>query len=41
VVAIVTPDGFARLSDAAVAEVADTVVAARMQRPDGPAAPLT
>jgi proteasome beta subunit len=41
VVAKVTTDGFARLSDVKVAEVADRVVAARMERPDGPAAPLT
>jgi proteasome beta subunit len=41
VVAMVTEDGYARLSDSAVAEIADEVVAARMDRPDGPAAPLT
>jgi proteasome beta subunit len=41
VVTIVTEDGFSRLDDAEIAEVADEVVAARMQRPDGPAAPLT
>jgi proteasome beta subunit len=41
VVAKVTGDGFVRLSDTKVAEIADRVVAARMERPDGPAAPLT
>jgi proteasome beta subunit len=41
VVATVTEQGYTRLSDDAVAAVADTVLAARMTRPDGPAAPLT
>ncbi len=41
VVAVVTQDGFTRLPDTEVAAIADEVVAARMQRPDGPAAPLT
>ncbi|MBA3266438.1 MAG: proteasome subunit beta [Nocardioidaceae bacterium] len=41
VVTVVTGAGFARLPDDEVAAIADTVVAARMQRPDGPAAPLT
>jgi proteasome beta subunit len=41
VVSMVSDEGFTRLPDAQVAEVADRVVAARMQRPDGPAAPLT
>jgi proteasome beta subunit len=41
VVASVTDAGFRRLPDEEVAAVADTVVAARMRRPDGPAAPLT
>ena len=41
VVTVVTPDGFHRMPDAEVAAIADQVVAARMQRPDGPAAPLT
>ncbi len=41
VVSMVTAEGFERLSDTAVADVADVIVAARMQRPDGPAAPLT
>ncbi|MGH3506253.1 MAG: proteasome subunit beta [Nocardioidaceae bacterium] len=41
VVSMVSEEGFTRLPDAQVAEVADRVVAARMLRPDGPAAPLT
>ena len=41
VVAVITAEGYARMPDAAVAEVADTVIAARMTRPDGPAASLT
>lgn len=41
VVHVITADGGARLAEDRVAEVADTVVSARMQRPDGPAAPLT
>ncbi len=41
VVCVVTGAGFIRLPDDEVAAIADTVVAARMQRPDGPAAPLT
>jgi proteasome beta subunit len=41
VVAVVTTQGYRRLSDTDVAEVADRVIAARMQRPDGPAASLT
>ena len=41
VVCVVTTAGFVRVPDAEVADIADTVVAARMQRPDGPAAPLT
>ena len=41
VVTMVTEDGYARLGDEAIAEIADEVVAARMIRPDGPAAPLT
>ena len=40
VVHVVTADGGQRLDDASVAAVADEVVAGRMQRPDGPAAPL-
>jgi proteasome beta subunit len=41
VVSHVTEAGFARVPDEAVAAVADRVLAARMTRPDGPAAPLT
>ncbi|MGI8433283.1 MAG: proteasome subunit beta [Nocardioidaceae bacterium] len=41
VVTVVTDDGVSRWPDAEVAAVADEIVAARMQRPDGPAAPLT
>jgi proteasome beta subunit len=41
VVAIVTADGYRRLPDEDVAGIADRVVSARMERPDGPAAPLT
>jgi len=41
VVSVITADGFRRLSDDAVAAVADRVIAARLQRPDGPAAALT
>ncbi|HET7684101.1 MAG TPA: proteasome subunit beta [Marmoricola sp.] len=41
VVHVITPDGQRRLPDAEVAEIADRVIAGRMQRPDGPAAPLT
>ncbi|WP_460840783.1 proteasome subunit beta [Nocardioides marmoraquaticus] len=41
VVHVVTADGQERLGQDAVAAIADTVVAARMQRPDGPNAPLT
>jgi proteasome beta subunit len=40
IVSVITADGHARLSQEHVAEVADQVVGARMQRPDGPAAPL-
>jgi proteasome beta subunit len=41
VVAVVTQDGYLRLPDPEVAAIADEVVAARLQRPDGPSAPLT
>lgn len=40
VVHVVTADGGLRLPDDQVAQVADRVVAGRMQRPDGPAAEL-
>ena len=41
IVAVVTAEGYRRMPDDDVAALADEVVAARMQRPDGPAAPLT
>ncbi|MBD8869525.1 proteasome subunit beta [Nocardioides sp. MJB4] len=41
VVQVTTASGGRRLPDAEVAAVADTVIAARMDRPDGPAAALT
>ena len=41
VVSVITADGHVRLSQQEVATIADQVVAARLQRPDGPAAPLT
>jgi proteasome beta subunit len=41
VVGVITADGYRRLADLDVAAVADRVIAARMNRPDGPAAPLT
>jgi proteasome beta subunit len=41
VVGVITVDGYRRLDDDVVAGVADRVIAARMGRPDGPAAPLT
>lgn len=41
VVAVVTADGYRRVSDAEVGAIADDVIGARLVRPDGPAAPLT
>jgi proteasome beta subunit len=41
VVQVITPDGGRRVPDAEVAEIADAVIAGRMNRPDGPAAALT
>ena len=41
VVSVITADGHVRLSQDQVAAIADEVVGGRMQRPDGPAAPLT
>jgi proteasome beta subunit len=38
VVAVVTQDGYTRMSDADVGALADEVVSGRMRRPDGPAA---
>ena len=40
VVQVITADGGRRLADAEVAAIADAVIAGRMTRPDGPAAPL-
>jgi proteasome beta subunit len=40
VVSAITADGHVRLSQEEVAAIADRIVAGRMQRPDGPAAPL-
>jgi proteasome beta subunit len=41
IVLVITEDGTRRVPDDDVGAIADTIVAARMQRPDGPAAPLT
>ena len=41
VVHVITAEGGRRLADDEVAAIADRVIAARMQRPDGPAAALT
>ncbi|WP_205472296.1 proteasome subunit beta [Nocardioides sp. SYSU D00038] len=41
VVQVITENGGVRLADASVAEIADWVIAGRMERPDGPAAELT
>ena len=41
VVHVITPDGGRRMPDDEVAVIADRMIASRMQRPDGPAAPLT
>ena len=41
VVGVITADGYRRLPDADVAAIADSVIGARMTRPDGPAASLT
>jgi proteasome beta subunit len=41
VVQVITAEGGRRLDDADVAEIADSVIAGRMNRPDGPAAALT
>ena len=41
VVQVITADGGRRMPDADVAEIADRMIAGRMARPDGPAAPLT
>ena len=39
VVHVITADGGRRMPDDEVAAIADRMIAARMQRPDGPAAP--
>jgi len=41
VVVVVTQDGYHRMAESEVATIADRVIAARMERPDGPAAALT
>lgn len=41
VVHVITPAGGRRMPDEEVAVIADRMIASRMQRPDGPAAPLT
>jgi proteasome beta subunit len=41
VVHLITPAGGRRMPDEDVAAIADRMIASRMQRPDGPAAPLT
>jgi proteasome beta subunit len=41
VVAVISADGYHRMPEQEVAAIADRVINARMQRPDGPAAPLT
>jgi proteasome beta subunit len=38
---VMTEDGVRRVPDDDVGTIADTILAARMRRPDGPAAPLT
>lgn len=40
VVGVITADGYRRMPEDEVAAIADRVVGARMERPDGPAAPL-
>ncbi len=41
VIRVITADGGRRLDEDAVADIADRMIAGRMLRPDGPAAPLT
>jgi proteasome beta subunit len=41
VVAVITAEGYRRLPDEEVADIADRVIDGRMRRPDGPAAALT
>ncbi len=40
VVGVITEEGYHRVPDTEVAGIADRVISARMNRPDGPAAPL-
>jgi proteasome beta subunit len=40
VVSVVTSDGYRRLSDEEVGSIVDTMMAARMESPGGPPAPL-
>jgi proteasome beta subunit len=40
VVDVVSADGHRRIDEADVAQIADAVIAGRLQRPDGPNAPL-
>jgi proteasome beta subunit len=40
IVATVTEDGYRQLTEAEAGQYADAVVSERLQRPDGPAAPL-
>jgi proteasome beta subunit len=41
VVAVVTEEGYTRVSEAEIGRVADEVVSGRLRRPDGPSAPLS
>jgi proteasome beta subunit len=41
VAAVVTEEGYRRIDDSEVGTVVDSIVAARLQRPDGPVAALT
>jgi proteasome beta subunit len=41
VVAVVTADGYQRMPDDQVGDIVDSIVGARRDRPDGPAAPLS
>ena len=40
IAATVTADGFAKLGDAEMAQIAEQVVQSRMTQPDGPVAPV-
>jgi proteasome beta subunit len=41
VAAVVTADGYHRMDDGEVGQIVDGIVAARLERPDGPVAPLS